>query len=56
MLKTGHVKSMKVKREKLNVVTTGDLKHPEREEIDPEKVANTASLNSTGLGRRRRKR
>ena len=56
MLKTGHVKRPKIKREKLNVVTTGDLIPPEKEEIDPEKIADTTSLNATGLGRRRRKR
>jgi len=56
MLKTGHVKLAKIKREKLNVVMAGDLKRPEKEEIDPEKIANTTSLNATGLGRRRRKK
>jgi len=55
-IETRHVKSAKIKREKLNVVTTGDLKPPEKEEIDPEKIANTTSLNATGLGRRRRKK
>jgi hypothetical protein len=57
MLKTGrHIRRPKIKPEKLNVVTTGDLDPPKKEEIDPEKVANTTSLNTTGLGRRRRKR
>lgn len=56
MLKTRHVKPAKIKREKLNVVMTGDLKHPEREEINPEKIADTTSLHSSILGRRRRKK
>lgn len=56
MLKTRNVRRPKIKPEKLNVVTTGDLTPPEKEEIDLEKIANTTSLNTTGLGRRRRKK
>lgn len=52
------IRPVKVKEEKLNILTTRDVKIPEKDKIDPEAIANTRSID-TGVfpsGRRRRKK